>query len=584
MWFYYLLKSFPLLKQKGVGSEASHARLSSHAFRLSNPMDLLRDRIWGACCTGDIAALRHLLSSESVRRALSRSVERPDAQDTAAFRSALVFDHQLDGYNAVNMAAIYDRPDVLDCLRETEPADSFWVKDARLWTLLHHAVDRGSVRVVNWVIRNIPGLSSARTVEGLNPIALLLAGPLHRLPAFPCDKIHSYPVMDPRPILPRNKFEDTMEIQKTAKALLKGNPLWAIQMLDSRDGNGNTPLLLSIEHRRPFTTKILLAFGADPNAMNGNGIGKKSARDKILALSAKKWKSSAWFGGNSGDPALDRCVDEMKWFLTGRMTAADLLRGLSPPPDHDAHQWTSNPAYGQVPDGFPNDDGARDSDEWFTDPEGSVPDGRDYAPESYSERLAYFQDSEEEPSGRGYGSAPDPADSWWEPDPSPAREATSQNRTIETPEPLVAELPDHFEQLVDTALVLGIQDLDSLADAVRRLMVDTPQEEITIEAVLDRMELDAAQGSIATHLGEQTLAVPTTDRSQSRTSLSASDSAQTAEAKSCVICLEGVPAVALIPCGHMILCLECNDQGAVKVGDGCPVCRRSVSSLARIFT
>mmetsp|Transcript_103655 Transcript_103655/g.200866 ORF Transcript_103655/g.200866 Transcript_103655/m.200866 type:complete len:217 (-) Transcript_103655:65-715(-) len=47
----------------------------------------------------------------------------------------------------------------------------------------------------------------------------------------------------------------------------------------------------------------------------------------------------------------------------------------------------------------------------------------------------------------------------------------------------------------------------------------------------------------------------------------------------CVICWEGTPCFALVPCGHIVLCQRCNGRSVEQ----CPVCRRKVVTSLRVY-
>jgi len=47
----------------------------------------------------------------------------------------------------------------------------------------------------------------------------------------------------------------------------------------------------------------------------------------------------------------------------------------------------------------------------------------------------------------------------------------------------------------------------------------------------------------------------------------------------CVICFEGTPCYALVPCGHLLLCQRCAGGSLEQ----CPVCRRKVESSLRVY-
>jgi len=48
----------------------------------------------------------------------------------------------------------------------------------------------------------------------------------------------------------------------------------------------------------------------------------------------------------------------------------------------------------------------------------------------------------------------------------------------------------------------------------------------------------------------------------------------------CVVCLERVASMALVPCGHRCVCEEC---APFLPGIGCPICRAPVEKSVRVF-
>jgi len=52
-------------------------------------------------------------------------------------------------------------------------------------------------------------------------------------------------------------------------------------------------------------------------------------------------------------------------------------------------------------------------------------------------------------------------------------------------------------------------------------------------------------------------------------------------AKACVICASNVKQCACVPCGHLLYCISCaNKRQETK----CPMCRKSMKQVIRIFT
>lgn len=52
------------------------------------------------------------------------------------------------------------------------------------------------------------------------------------------------------------------------------------------------------------------------------------------------------------------------------------------------------------------------------------------------------------------------------------------------------------------------------------------------------------------------------------------------QAQACVVCLDNRKCVAMMPCGHVCLCIECANEYRSK---NCPLCRQTVKKLNRIF-
>ena len=50
----------------------------------------------------------------------------------------------------------------------------------------------------------------------------------------------------------------------------------------------------------------------------------------------------------------------------------------------------------------------------------------------------------------------------------------------------------------------------------------------------------------------------------------------------CKVCLDKPIAGVLVPCGHLVLCLEC--AGRLKVGSMCPFCRVPCTAFSLTFT
>ncbi|KAJ1482268.1 hypothetical protein T484DRAFT_1952444 [Baffinella frigidus] len=51
--------------------------------------------------------------------------------------------------------------------------------------------------------------------------------------------------------------------------------------------------------------------------------------------------------------------------------------------------------------------------------------------------------------------------------------------------------------------------------------------------------------------------------------------------RACVVCLERLAVMALLPCGHRCVCARCSDGGALR--SVCPMCRADVENAVRVF-
>jgi hypothetical protein len=52
-------------------------------------------------------------------------------------------------------------------------------------------------------------------------------------------------------------------------------------------------------------------------------------------------------------------------------------------------------------------------------------------------------------------------------------------------------------------------------------------------------------------------------------------------AKACVICASNVKQCACVPCGHLLYCISCANK---RQESKCPMCRKSMKQVIRIFT
>ena len=51
--------------------------------------------------------------------------------------------------------------------------------------------------------------------------------------------------------------------------------------------------------------------------------------------------------------------------------------------------------------------------------------------------------------------------------------------------------------------------------------------------------------------------------------------------RACVVCLDKPPSCVLIPCGHLVLCMECGGTQSITL---CPICRAGIGQRIRVFS
>lgn len=51
----------------------------------------------------------------------------------------------------------------------------------------------------------------------------------------------------------------------------------------------------------------------------------------------------------------------------------------------------------------------------------------------------------------------------------------------------------------------------------------------------------------------------------------------------CIVCGERVAKIVLLPCAHLLLCLECNKSHEVSAYPTCPECRADVKERIFVF-
>ncbi|KAI9013674.1 hypothetical protein DFJ74DRAFT_682872 [Hyaloraphidium curvatum] len=122
-------------------------------------------------------------------------------------------------------------------------------------------------------------------------------------------------------------------------------------------------------------------------------------------------------------------------------------------------------------------------------------------------------------------------------------------------------------------------DVAGLADAIER-MLDCGR--FRDDTTLQDVSMFQQFGEGAARAPEASLRPPSPPIRPSSAQSAASRTTQ-AEPRTCVICISEEPVAAALPCGHLILCEGCREEGAIGCGDSCPLCRRRVDGVFRIW-
>ncbi|KAI9026352.1 hypothetical protein DFJ74DRAFT_36873 [Hyaloraphidium curvatum] len=512
-------------------------------------MKFLAPQIWEACATGNAEELSSLLHPDVLQSALDSGGTETAGWTTADLRRRLLFDEPLQGHSAADIAVIYDRPSILRLIVSTESrGDVRAAANGEQWTLLHRAAHRNAAGCALLLVERYPELLRARDARGRTPLSLLLD-------AFPAEADvekfqRPFPGgSPPNGVLPRPRFADPPAMRTLVRILLSEGKEANRAQLAERDNEGRTPLLVAVHHRRPHSALLLLRAGADVSARRDGG-GRETAGEKILSMKTRSWTTDALlpFWDAPDDPELKTCVRMQRLICRrggldfGELPGRDLWEtGVLD--DGDESYGTAEA--GSAPSPTPQDD-EDEEDEW----------------ESVDEESS-FQVSFADP--------PRP--------PTPPRPAS---------EPSMAdgELLEEHAMIIEQAIAMELTDLDRIAETIRAMSLDPSQPEISIETVLDQMESSRAAEAGPSNAPPPTPPRRTPSHPPSRQPTPphgpTHDEPDEGE-KQCVICLGEAPSVVALPCGHVILCLACMEARAVRTRQACPLCRKTVQSLHRIY-
>lgn len=516
--------------------------------------------------TGSYSALQELFLRDAGALASLTGTSPHVAMSTMwpQVRSDLLFKTRYNGFSPAETAVIYDHAPILDLFWELSPVPFTTMPDPRTgWTLLHHAVHRGALNAIRWLVRHVPELCGVRDNMGRTPLGLLISPASRQNELFPGEA-------PPFEVIDRPEYADFPRLAHIAEILLSADQQAASAQLETRDSQNRTPLLMAVHYRRPTIALLLLQHGADVHARQATG--KQTAGEKIRALTGKQWRSKTIFGGPTKDPVLEACVSQMVILC--------LQGGVRPDASLERAGTGSS---------------TRFDDTWNYRANGTS---------TYNNNNSFNSTREDSDAYSFYSTA---SRSTSPLPPPPVSRPT--NNTQPPPQQQVEQppLPEELDEVIEAAISMELPDLDRVVETIRAMLLDNEPAEITIESVLDRMEFGPANGGPGLEIhsvgssraGSPELppnvpgSLPRPDRANSthssrpssaQSSRTGSGAGSVVEEKYCVICISEPPNVALLPCGHMVICQTCNASRAVKQGDLCPVCRKRVESVNRIYT
>lgn len=117
----------------------------------------------------------------------------------------------------------------------------------------------------------------------------------------------------------------------------------------------------------------------------------------------------------------------------------------------------------------------------------------------------------------------------------------------------------------ETSAVTAARKAFSLNSVVDMEEIERPQEH--------QQDDDEAAAAAAT--------ATTATATETETDAEDRDDAPAQRKPQCVVCLDGEPMHAFVPCGHVVLCNQCAAQ--YPVAAGCPVCRAEATALIKVY-
>ena len=132
----------------------------------------------------------------------------------------------------------------------------------------------------------------------------------------------------------------------------------------------------------------------------------------------------------------------------------------------------------------------------------------------------------------------------------------------------------HFAPSTTDRCVL-LRFVEDLLEQRDGFLIRLKESEVSHEYYKDRCtKLRAKMRELCTHNGEQLKAMQR-KLEQCQVAEAKGDSMEVAE---CVVCWEKPVQVAVVPCGHVCVCLGCSS--GLKI---CPICRRSADLKLELF-
>jgi len=124
-------------------------------------------------------------------------------------------------------------------------------------------------------------------------------------------------------------------------------------------------------------------------------------------------------------------------------------------------------------------------------------------------------------------------------------------------------------------------------DAARISSLEAILEERLVEEAKDIKETEAKLTKRKRTFHDTMKSIPA--RTRSRISLgddtTQGEAGTTSSNGACVICQDEVAVMAIVPCGHLCMCIECSDAciSGRAGSQSCPLCRGNIKRVLRIY-